>query len=163
MTVINSSVGPIAPAEVDRSYLLARLAAPDLDRETWRDLCATAATEGVRSAPLTLPAGAGEGRQIWVARDPKGYLRALCVFRPVSRAFSGLTLDVEMLVIASMVDPKGAVHEMVAALQMLGRQWDCSSVRITTASDDRQLRRYLLPYSDAADHILSVPIPSLAS
>lgn len=163
MAIDHSRISPIDPAEVDQSFVLAQLAAPDLDRETWRRLCAGMEIPGSQPFPPAMPPVGGEPRQIWVARDRNGYLRALCVFRPVSRTFSGLTLDVEMLVVASTANPKGAVQDIIAALQMLALRWNCSSVRITTGADDTQLRRYLAPFSESADHILSVPIPKLAS
>ncbi|WP_416067615.1 hypothetical protein ACK9YZ_32970 [Rhizobium sp. ZK1] len=97
MTPNNSGfvIGPLQKDQIDRTYVIAQAAMPDLTLDSWRRVT-----------------GGSERRNFIVATDTRGYSRGLCHVRFEKHPVAGPLFDVAMFIVISPLHE----HEIAAAL-----------------------------------------------
>ena len=67
-------VEPIGPETIDTAYPLAQAAIPSLSKHEWSRFCRSPDFAEDRASTL------GEGEEVVVARNARGYVKGLCVY-----------------------------------------------------------------------------------
>jgi GNAT superfamily N-acetyltransferase len=123
------TVAPITPAQVDRAYLLIRLAEPAMTIEEWRHLCRPG-TPSFHDGGAPWRVGA-----VLVATGPRGYLHGLSVVG-VARSSDGGPIEVPAFLAPSAVDPVGVSQALLQALVRLCRERGCNRLSVEIPAGD---------------------------
>jgi hypothetical protein len=148
-------VEPIGPKTVDTAYPLAQAMIPSLSNHEWRRFCRSLGfTEGCSAT-------VGETDRVVVARNPKGYLKGLCIFALRDHATYGRLIDVPFFIASSVADGEGVTGELISFLRGKCDQWVCSGIRLWTIDQETWTHRLSPDYIARSDHGLF--LPALAS
>jgi len=88
-------IGPLQEDQIDRTYVIAQAAMPDLTLDSWRRV-----------------SGGSERRNFIVATDTRGYSRGLCHVRLEEHPIAGPLFDVAIFIVINPLHE----HEIAAAL-----------------------------------------------
>ena len=116
------TIEAIGVRSADRAFPLARVAAPSLSYEEWRQLC------GSHKSKET-PTDSSDKEEIVVARNADGYVKALCIFAARNHPIYGRVIDVPVLVVASAADNEGVTADMLEFLRSKCDGSKCSGMR----------------------------------
>lgn len=125
-------VHPIRDAEIDSAYVLARLAAPSLELDAWRQACRAA--------------NRAQAEEIAVATGAKGYLHGLARSHVVAEG--GETLLIADSVVVSAADETGVRLDLLRYLQRRASELGCAAA-LVRSPDGAEMR--LLLDADLAD------------
>jgi GNAT superfamily N-acetyltransferase len=109
-------IGPIEDEQIDSAYLLARLAVPSLELDSWRDRC------------RRLSGRAAD--EILVASNPRGYVQGLAISAVTLERLGAPVLDVSSFVVVSAADGPGVGVELFDHLARRARRAGCASIRV---------------------------------
>jgi hypothetical protein len=88
-------VEPIGPETTDRAYPLAQAILPALSKHEWWQFCRSPEFAGGRTPTV------GEREEVVVARNPKGYVKGLCIYAIREHATYGRLVDVPFFIASS--------------------------------------------------------------
>ena len=111
----------IAPERADAAYPLARIAAPHLTVEGWRQLVARI---GARTPMPALGLG------ILVAEDRHGYIHGLATFHPAVDLDHGCAILEAELVVPTLLDPRPVAVPLLESLRAEAERCVCPAIRI---------------------------------
>jgi hypothetical protein len=121
-------VSRLGPADVDRSWPLARMAFGDLTLAAWRR----------RARRWTSRPDGGCG--VLLARDPRGRLIGLAPFQVRHPLGAPRTLWVEAMVTLSLIDEGPAADALVGALARLAESLGCPRLELGAQGDGHVAR-----------------------
>jgi len=116
-------VEPIGPETTDRAYPLAQAILPALSKHEWWQFCRSPEFAGGRTPTV------GEREEVVVARNPKGYVKGLCIYAIREHATYGRLIDVPFFIASSAADAEGVTKELINFLRGKCDQSVCSGIR----------------------------------
>jgi len=148
-------VEPMGPETIDRAYPLARAVLPALSKREWWQFCRSPEFAGGRTPTV------GEREEVVVARNPKGYVKGLCIYAIREHATYGRLIDVPFFIASSAADAEGVTKELINFLRGKCNQSVCSGIRFWTMDRETWVRRLRSDHIARSDHGLF--LPALAS
>lgn len=124
------TVSPIAEAQVERAFLLVRLAEPAMTIESWRSLC----RPGRRvyqdgGAPWPVFA-------VLAATGPRGYVQGLAVVGMAQPMDHGTRIEVPAFLAVTAVDPDGVARALLRAVVEMCRDGNGEKLRFVVPGID---------------------------
>jgi hypothetical protein len=148
-------VEPIGPETIDRAYPLAQAVIPALSKQEWWQFCRS--PDFAEGRPSTV----GEGEEVVVTRNVKGYVKGLCIYAIREHATYGRLIDVPFFIASSAADAEGVTKELINFLRGKCDQSVCSGIRFWPVDRETSANRLRPNHIARSDHGLF--LPALAS
>jgi hypothetical protein len=144
-------VEPIGPETIDRAYPLVQAVIQALSKHEWWQFCRSPGFAEGR------PATVGEGEEVVVARNAKGYVKGLCIHAIREHATYGRLIDVPFFIASSAADAEGVTGELINFLRGKCDQSVCSGIRFWTMDRETWAHRLRPDHIARSDHGLFLP------
>lgn len=144
-------IEPIGRETIARAYPLIRAVVPEVTEHEWSQI------NDQQRAGGTLRATSGQREDVVIARDAKGYVKALCIYAVRDHATYGRIIDVPILIIASAADAEGVAAALIHFLRDTCNRAICSGVRFWAFDREAWAHRLCPNHIARSDHGLFLP------
>jgi hypothetical protein len=147
----NYRIEPIGPETIDRAYPLAQAVVPSLSKQEWSRSCRSPDFAEDRASTL------GEGEEVVVARNSRGYVKGLCIYAVRDHVTYGRLIDVPFFIASSAADGEGVAKELINFLMGKCDRSVCAGIRIWVMSRETWAHRHSPSHIAQSDCGLFLP------